>query len=222
VFRRGFTLIELLIVVAIIAILAAIAVPNFLEAQTRAKVSRVKADIRSITTAIESYAVDNNKYPFYNNPLDSDYATYNRTTPGTLSHFEHRVPVSITTPIAYMTSLLNDVFVRKATGTEPSENAPHPFHYSNDQDNSADPAAASGSLAQYPVRYLYTAVVSPPAGTNYANNAAVWLMFSHGPDLVDNNPDDSDPTRPPESYDPTNGTVSSGDVYYFGPGLGFK
>src|SRR5690349_15764472 len=60
---RAFTLIELLIVVAIIAILAAIAVPNFLEAQTRSKVSRTKADMRSVTTAIESYAVDNNKYP---------------------------------------------------------------------------------------------------------------------------------------------------------------
>lgn len=61
--RTGFTLIELLIVVAIIAILAAIAVPNFLEAQTRAKVSRGKMDMRAISTALESYKIDTNNYP---------------------------------------------------------------------------------------------------------------------------------------------------------------
>jgi len=59
VLKSGFTLIELLIVVAIIAILAAIAVPNFLEAQVRAKVSRVLADERTLITALESFAVDN-------------------------------------------------------------------------------------------------------------------------------------------------------------------
>jgi prepilin-type N-terminal cleavage/methylation domain-containing protein len=61
--QRGFTLIELLIVVAIIAILAAIAVPNFLEAQIRSKVTRVKSEFRTIATAVEAYAVDHNKYP---------------------------------------------------------------------------------------------------------------------------------------------------------------
>ena len=60
---KAFTLIELLIVVAIIAILAAIAVPNFLEAQVRAKVSRVKADHRAFALAIESYHLDHNRYP---------------------------------------------------------------------------------------------------------------------------------------------------------------
>ena len=59
----GFTLIELLIVVAIIAILAAIAAPNLLEAQTRSKVSRVHADMRSISTGLEAYRVDNSHYP---------------------------------------------------------------------------------------------------------------------------------------------------------------
>ena len=61
--RSAFTLIELLIVVAIIGILAAIAVPNFLNAQVRAKVANTQADQRSLATAIESYRLDNNMYP---------------------------------------------------------------------------------------------------------------------------------------------------------------
>ena len=61
--RRAFTLIELLIVTAILGVLSAIAVPNFLEAQVRSKVSRCKTDMGSIATAIESYKVDTNHYP---------------------------------------------------------------------------------------------------------------------------------------------------------------
>ncbi len=60
---KGFTLIELLIVVAIIGILAAIAVPNFLNAQIRAKVARAYADEKSIGTALEAYRLDQNAYP---------------------------------------------------------------------------------------------------------------------------------------------------------------
>src|SRR6188768_3912793 len=60
---KGFTLIELLIVVAIIGIIAAIAIPNLLNAIDRGKQKRTMADIRSIGTAIEAYSVDNNIYP---------------------------------------------------------------------------------------------------------------------------------------------------------------
>src|SRR5580765_3940229 len=61
--QKGFTLIELLIVVAIIGIIAAIAIPNLLNAIDRGKQKRTMADMRSIGTAIESYAVDQNVYP---------------------------------------------------------------------------------------------------------------------------------------------------------------
>lgn len=60
---KGFTLIELLVVVGIIAILAAIALPNFMEAQTRARVTRAKADLKSAVTCLELYHVDHNAYP---------------------------------------------------------------------------------------------------------------------------------------------------------------
>ena len=87
--QKGFTLIELLIVVAIIGIIAAIAIPNLLNAIDRGKQKRTMADIRSIGTAVESYAVDNNKYPMsWSNATAATMATsvapiYIKTVPTT-------------------------------------------------------------------------------------------------------------------------------------------
>ena len=61
--ESGFTLIELLIVIAIIGILAAIAIPNLLNAVQRGKQKRSMSDMRALATSIEAYAVDNNNYP---------------------------------------------------------------------------------------------------------------------------------------------------------------
>lgn len=61
--RRGFTLIELMIVVAIIGILAAVAIPNYIDATDEAKAARIQADLSAIGAAVEIYRVKHGKYP---------------------------------------------------------------------------------------------------------------------------------------------------------------
>src|SRR3989475_9428025 len=61
--ERGFTLIELSIVVAIIAILAAILIPNFLRARAQAQVAATKGNLKNVATALESYFVHTPSYP---------------------------------------------------------------------------------------------------------------------------------------------------------------
>ncbi len=72
--HRGFTLIELLIVVAIIAILAAILIPNFLRARAQSQVAASKGDLKNIATALESYFVDAGAYPPFATNLQPSYA----------------------------------------------------------------------------------------------------------------------------------------------------
>jgi type II secretion system protein G len=85
---KGFTLIELLIVVAIIGIIVAIAIPNLLNAIQRAKQRRTMGDERSIATAIEAYGVDFNRYPVaagFSLPSNLGYGT--KTIAASLSNF---------------------------------------------------------------------------------------------------------------------------------------
>lgn len=106
---RAFTLIELLIVVAIISILAAIAVPNLLEAQTRAKVARAKADLRTLATALEAYRIDNSDYPHIVDGSGLEWQMPAGFPPGGAEWSG-----GLTTPIAYLTAALRDPFVLDA------------------------------------------------------------------------------------------------------------
>lgn len=212
--QSGFTLIELLIVVAIIAILAAIAVPNFLEAQTRAKVSRVKNDLRTQATALEAYYVDNNAYTRdSDSDLDRETAwdgvPYNKKANGV---------TQLTTPIAYMTSIPSDPFsagqFQRATGgtafgyrigsgswSYASSEAALP-----DEQNAADTYAAFGRSGSF-------VTLSPGPDKNRARMS--YKCFPYKP--ISNEDGTSGPNFY-EDYDPTNGTVSGGDIYRFGGG----
>ncbi|MBN2327309.1 MAG: prepilin-type N-terminal cleavage/methylation domain-containing protein [Candidatus Omnitrophica bacterium] len=88
--RCGFTLIELLIVVAIIGILAAIAVPNFLNAQLRAKIAGTQSDLRIMVNAMLNYHLDNNSYHAHRD--------------GEAQQFP------LTTPVPYLNGFLKDRF----------------------------------------------------------------------------------------------------------------
>ncbi len=73
--RGGFTLVEIMIVVAIIALLAAIAVPGFLRARKRSQASRIVNDLRLIDSAVDQYAIENNKTS--NSPVSvADWTNY--------------------------------------------------------------------------------------------------------------------------------------------------
>lgn len=191
-FQPGFTLIELLIVVAIIAILAAIAVPNFLQAQTRAKVSHVKAEFRTIKTALETYRVDNNSYPH----VQDVYAPL-------LERFS-----GLTTPISYLTSIPVDPFVREVY--DPAIGLAGPYGGIN------SPEDPTGSL------YLYnTSNITFAAGNVNADQTlrSGWSLTSAGPDRVIRFPYYAFSQVFVASgsylsyiYDPSNGTISNGEI----------
>ena len=73
--RGGFTLVEIMIVVAIIALLAAIAVPNFLRARKRSQATRILEDLRLLDSAMDQYAIDTGKTTGFN-PAFADIQNY--------------------------------------------------------------------------------------------------------------------------------------------------
>jgi type II secretory pathway pseudopilin PulG len=197
--------------VAIIAILAAIAVPNFLEAQTRAKNAKCMADMRTMATALETYHVDCNAYP-------SDAGNGAGAGPGLPGgiwrayRFRDRhsnppanftIGYELTTPIAYLTSaeILIDPYKRGKLG-----------YYK------------SSTVVQGREYYFFANVVLREKArqapyTTLKNIGGDYILWAAGPDgWCNNKPGQGEYSQAnyiPRSisYDPSNGTVSNGDVH---------
>jgi len=214
---RGFTLIELLVVIGIIAILAAIAVPNYSEALNSSKVARFKGDCKAVETAIEVYNAEFGSYP----PPDKYPVTSTCYTdqpfpdmPG--SGFTSR---RLTTPIAYLGKVPIDTF-RLSVSPGSCYPVRQPYMYAADFPG----VARYGSTAwsnYVSWTYAYLTMIGPVSGTR--PTPAIWMVSSPGPDGQVNRGGamQTAATDKVIQYDPTNGTKSLGDLFKFGPGLGF-
>jgi len=203
--KAAFTLIELLIVIAIIALLALIAIPNFVESQTRAKVARALADMRSIASALEAYRTDYTAYP----PNDGVYNV---------------VPIQLSTPVAYVTqSHFVDPFCDKERilrfGVPDPELARY-YTYNQILKFNSLLELAQWVMAGNPDPYEVSADC-PNRNLGAMERYGPWRLSSNGPDRVFSNGNrTAGPFNPNPlvllgcdiPYDPTNGAASVGNV----------
>lgn len=200
----GFTLIELLIVIAIILILIAIALPNFLEAQTRARVTRAEGEMRGLATALEAYRTDYTRYP--------PQAAYEKTAFSAFAIPSNVASLfALTTPIKYLTALPLDPFIP--------------------QDGSLRNGSTGGIVPTHPVdrahglTYFYWSQDSlrfdgqVSTADQMKRHGINWSLISVATDgdldAINLNPAEMGALRINATnwaYSPTNGTKSSGDL----------
>lgn len=189
--KCAFTLIELLIVVAIIGILAAIAVPNFVNARMRALVSRTYADLKNCATAIEQYGLDQGRYPYYNNPVDEVGALSGAAVT--------YLPIWLTTPVPYFSQLPLDPFPPSYLAESEKGNTTKPYKYIHGYDQVYKNQQFVGSHIRYHFQNF----------SKETRQSIMWQVWSLGPDRV--------VAHDGLSYDVSNGLFSYGDISRFGP-----
>lgn len=198
---NAFMLVELVVIVAILGIMIAVAVPNFTRAEERAQVSRVRADLHMVAVALESYSADHGRYPLHGFPEEWP-------EPGSTYDYDYASQVLsgvITTPVAYLSSLtaMRDAYVPD-----------YP------------PGTFSEQQNWEKTHYNYICFLSPWKDYNLGAQAFAqriygkWRLVSAGPDRKHfGHPNGGYQSV---SFDPTNGTASWGDIMWTEKSSDFK
>jgi len=197
----GFTVIELLVVIAIISIIAAIAVPNLMSANIRAKVSGVKADMGSIAIALEDYKIDD---PDRNYPVEppSPYGHDEIAVSG--QAFDDPSDALGLGKLVYPLDASEPTYLKRIAGD--------PFNDSGEEE-------WNGTSGAHNNHYCYfTADANQESSST---EAKYWALVSYGPDKSLDITNYSQAKAAVDSgtnlYDPDNGITSDGDIVIIGP-----
>ncbi len=211
--KKAFTLIELLIVVAIIGILAAIAVPNFLNAQMKAKIARAQADMKTLSTGIEQLRLDRGVMlvDFWDDDREVGIDRMQNIFNGIGGAAQNDrggtagIWAPLTSPVAYLSSIPIDPFFGREEDTSSNliaQDIIPPFAYMYADEDPAIPGGDAGLAFFTPGNALAQATGTQPL------KEGQYVAVGAGPDggRGGYNGDMGFP------YSSTNGVVSRGDI----------
>jgi prepilin-type N-terminal cleavage/methylation domain-containing protein len=224
----GFTLVELTVVVAVVALLSAIAAPNFIEALTRSRVAAAKSNLRMLDGGLVAYRVDHNAFPASRSIPVEDPAGI----------FADRQLAGLTTPVAYVSSAafhdpFGDVQAQALGSGRPAFAFPSVLGSTGERDDEFPLPEGDASNPNEAFLYFHYPSFAARSGNPAINVDAVGLV-SLGPDLQDSFgafapfPSSALPALARAAgyadpldtlYDPTNGTTSRGDIPRFSGAL---
>ena len=198
--KEGFTMIELLIVIAIITVITAIAVPNLISANVKAKVKGIKAEMGSIAIALEDYRMDEGDYP---------------VEPGSLGYG----PDVIAKPNIDFDDPTDAIGLGQLVFPDGASDPVYLYRIPGDPFNDGGEEEWDGTSGAHNNHYSY--FTADASGTASSTEAKYWALVSYGPDKdlditsYSNARDAYD--NGTDLYDPDSGITSNGDIVIIGP-----